>query len=148
MEPIKKYTFAFVLSLMTVFTSYCQEEGGRGSDRTEDETNNYGYREVLRDINQYLETFDNGYYGPLIVEDGYIFCTIKDGRKSRIPVEEIGEVRMMKNDVGVAMFCASGDCVKGVTGSYFPKMSFRTSGKFDYDPLKSMLEEFVLRLRN
>ncbi len=127
---------------------YSQEEGGRGSDRTEDSYNDNSYREVLSDINHYLETFDNGYYGPLIVEDGYIFCTIKDGRKSRIPISKIGEVRMMNKDAGVAMFCASGNCVKGVTGSYFPKMSFRTSGKYDYGQLKNMLEEFVRRLRN
>lgn len=138
------YMLAFLLS----FSVFSQGEGGQTSDDAEERRNNNSYSSILNDINYYLQTFDNGYYGPLFVENGYLFCTIKDGRKSKIPINEIVEVRLFSNGKGVGIYCASNNCVTGVTGSMYERISFRTSGNFNYDSLKYKLEQLVEALKN
>ena len=105
------------------------------------------YEFYLSKINDFLENFDNGYYGPLTVDDTYIYCKIKDGRESKIIINQIDRVDIVKQNRDVKMGCRIVKCVTGVTGDKFTKLVFSTNRDFDTESLKSDLEEFIRLLK-
>ncbi|WNJ18395.1 hypothetical protein [Pontibacter sp. G13] len=104
-----------------------------------------GNGSYLAQINRYLRTFDNGYYGPLEVANGYLYCNIKDGRRSKIPLSEISEVIPYpgSDKHGVKILCRSGDCVTGVTGDMYPSMSLWTSDQADEQAFLRNMQRMV-----
>lgn len=105
------------------------------------------YEFYLDKINEFLVTFDNGYYGPLSVDETYIYCKIKDGRQSKIIIKEIDRVDIITPKRNVKMVCRTGKCVTGVTGDMFTMLGFSTTTDFDTESLQSDLQEFVRLLK-
>ena len=73
--------------------------------------NNSNYQYYLSDINNFLVNFDNGYYGPISVDGSYIYCRIKDGRQSKIPIDEIDRVKVVTERRKIGIFCQSGNYI-------------------------------------
>lgn len=85
------------------------------------------YEEHLTTINSFLRTFDSGYYGPLSVDNDYIYCNIKGGKQSKILISEISKANVVTENKKVQIFCKNEDCVTGVTGAKYKTMSFSTN---------------------
>lgn len=112
-------------------------------------TKGQSYQGHLNEINTYLKTFDNGYYGPLVVSNGYLKCFIKSyDTYSQIPIESIGRVEIVSDNEKVAIYCeGNSDCVKGVTGGMYDNMPFSSDEWFNSDRLAAQLKELVFLLK-
>lgn len=89
-------------------------------------TQSQEYKEHLTVINTFLETFDNGYYGPLSVDDVYLYCNIKGNRQSKIIISEISKATIVTPQKEVKIQCKNNNCVTGVTGDLYDSLTFRT----------------------
>lgn len=104
--------------------------------------------DVLAKINSFLKTFDNGYYGYLSVDDYYLYTNIKNGGRSKIPISEMSEARVVTKNRNVRIFCKSGDCVTGVNGNMYDGMGYRTDlYDFDTDQLARDLNQLIRELQ-
>ena len=102
------------------------------------------YKEHLSTINTFLRTFDSGYYGPLSVDEEYIYCEIKGGKQSKILISGISEAKVVTANKMVKIFCKKGDCVIGVTGGKYDSLSFRTEEEgFDSTELAFLLNLLI-----
>ena len=53
-------------------------------------TSNSNYQSSLKKINEYLKTFDNGYYGYLEIKDGYLYDRFPSGKYSKSEIKYLG----------------------------------------------------------
>lgn len=47
------------------------------------------YKEQLQKVNNYLKTFDNGYYGYLEIKDGYLYDRFSSGKYSKSEINTL-----------------------------------------------------------
>lgn len=106
------------------------------------------YKEHLNVINNFLETFDNGYYGPLSVDDVYLYCNIKGNRQSKIIISEISKANVVTPEKEVKIQCKNDNCVTGVTGDMYDSLTFRTDlSGFDTAYFTTLLNLLIDSLR-
>ena len=48
------------------------------------------YKEELKKVNDFLKTFDNGYYGYLEIKDGYLYDRFPSGKYSKSEIKYLG----------------------------------------------------------
>ena len=107
------------------------------------------YKEHLTVINTFLETFDNGYYGPLSVDDIYLYCNIKGNRQSKIIISEISKANVVTPQKEVKIQCKNANYVTGVTGDMYDSLTFRTDlSGFDTENFALLLNLLIDSLRN
>lgn len=103
------------------------------------------YKEHLNVINNFLETFDNGYYGPLSVDDVYLYCNIKGNRQSKIIISEISKANVVTPEKEVKIQCKNDNCV---TGDMYDSLTFRTDlSGFDTAYFTTLLNLLIDSLR-
>ncbi len=106
------------------------------------------YYEHLRVINTFLETFDNGYYGPLSVDEVYLYCNIKGNRQSKIVISDISEAIIGTPQKEVKIQCKNSNCVTGVTGDLYNSLTFRTDlSGFDTEYFAVLLNLLINSLK-
>jgi hypothetical protein len=130
---MKNSFLAFVLLLFCMQSSYGQ-----------------AYKIPLDKINDYLKTFDNGYYGYLEIKDGYLYDRFKSGEHTKTAIKDLGNAKEEESSRKVVLTCKSGNqCVFSTyTNSYHEKMSFSQSSNFNTSALVTLLNNLVTALNN
>lgn len=109
--------------------------------------NNYtgNYQSVLKKLNDYLKTFDNGYYGYFEVKDGYIYDRFKAGKYNKFKMEDI-EGAVIQEQYSRVIFkckgenkCISTDWKANGTEDY---TQFTQSSSYNYQELADLLNNF------
>jgi hypothetical protein len=109
------------------------------------------YKEQLKKVNDYLKTFDNGYYGYLEIKEGYLYDRFKDGKNyCKISVKDLGEAVMTEYNRKVSLKCKSDNsCVYSTyTSSNHESLSFSQSSDFNTASLITLLNNLVAALNN
>ncbi|MBK8671875.1 MAG: hypothetical protein IPN93_02495 [Bacteroidetes bacterium] len=65
------------------------------------------YITQLNKINQFLKTFDNGYYGYLEIKDGYLYDRFPSGKYSKSEIKYLGKAREEELKRKVVVDCLS-----------------------------------------
>lgn len=104
-----------------------------------------GYQTQLNKINDYLKTFDKGYYGYLEIKEGYLFDRFKSGKYSKVLINDLDKATIAEANRKVIINCKnSSDCVYSTyTNSYHPQMSFSQSYDFDDTQLVFLLNNLI-----
>jgi len=101
------------------------------------------YKSQLDKVNNFLRTFDNGYYGYISIENNNLCTNIKNNNQCIVNIYDISDIRVTEDNRKVEIFCKSGDCVTGVTGGKYNSMSYRTTSDFDAEGLARDLNALV-----
>ncbi|HNY55669.1 MAG TPA: hypothetical protein PKI86_08585, partial [Chitinophagales bacterium] len=103
------------------------------------------YEPALKKLNDYLKTFDNGYYGYFEVKDGYIYDRFKAGKYNKFKMEDI-EGAVIQEQYSRVIFkckgenkCISTDWKVNGTEDY---TQFTQSGSYNYQELADLLNNF------
>ncbi|HQO89256.1 MAG TPA: hypothetical protein PKX72_04960, partial [Chitinophagales bacterium] len=99
------------------------------------------YSKELKAVNDFLATFDNGYYGYLEIKDGYLFDRFKSGEHSKALISDLDVAVEEETNRKVVVKCKSGkSCVFSTyTNSNHEKMSFSQSTNFNTQKLITLL---------
>ncbi|MBL0078948.1 MAG: hypothetical protein IPP53_07485 [Bacteroidetes bacterium] len=108
------------------------------------------YITQLNKINQFLKTFDNGYYGYLEIKDGYLYDRFPSGKYSKSEIKYLGKAREEELKRKVVVDCLSEkDCVYSTyTNSYHAQISFSQSTDFNTSTLIALLNELLDAYKN
>lgn len=104
------------------------------------------YKEAMDQLNTFLKTFDNGYYGYFEVVGDDIFLRFKKGKYNKIKMEDI-QGAVIQEDYSRVIFKCKGS-VKCISTDWKVDgkeeyMQFMTdSGGFDYEELATLLDNF------
>ncbi|MCO5233245.1 MAG: hypothetical protein M9888_05875 [Chitinophagales bacterium] len=104
---------------------------------------------ALKKVNDYLKTFDNGYYGYLEVIDGYLYDRFASGKYTKTAISNLGKaVEVSENKV--AIMCKNElECVYSTyTNSNHKQMSFSQNSSFNPSTLVDLLNNLVVALNN
>lgn len=108
-------------------------------------TSSSGYQSELKKLNDYLKTFDNGYYGYFEVKDGYIYDRFKAGKYNKFKMEDM-EGAEIQTQYSRVIFkckgdnkCISTDWKENGKEDY---TQFVTSGSYNYQELATLLDNF------
>lgn len=107
-------------------------------------TNTVGYTDALSKLNNYLKTFDNGYYGYFEVKDGYIYIRFKANKFNKFRMEDMEGAIIQEQYSRVIFKCKSGACIETdwkVNGRE-EYTQFTTSGSYNYQELATLLNNF------
>ncbi|HQO32234.1 MAG TPA: hypothetical protein PK534_08515 [Chitinophagales bacterium] len=102
------------------------------------------YQTALQKLNDYLKTFDNGYYGYFEVKDGYIYDRFKAGKYNKFKMEDIEGAVIQSEFSRVIFKCKSGNCIET---DWKPNgreeyTQFTTGGSYNYKELADLLNNF------
>lgn len=103
------------------------------------------YQVALKKLNDYLKTFDNGYYGYWEVKDGYIYDRFKAGKYNKFRMEDM-EGAVIQSEYSRVIFKCKGDN-KCIETDWKPNgredyTQFTTSGSYNYKELADLLNNF------
>jgi hypothetical protein len=103
------------------------------------------YKEQLKVVNDYLKTFDNGYYGYLEIKDGFLYDRFPSGKYSKSEIKYLGNAVALDNEYKISIECTdSKDCVFSTyTDSYHKNISFSQSEYFDKEVLVGLLNNLL-----
>lgn len=104
-----------------------------------------GYSKALEAVNEYLKTFDNGYYGYLEIIDGYLYDRFKSGKYSKSEIKYLGKAVESTSEYKVIIECIDGkSCVYSTyTDSYHSTISFSQSAYFNKSELVGLLNNLL-----
>ena len=104
-----------------------------------------GYSKELKAVNEYLKTFDNGYYGYLEIIDGYLYDRFKSGKYSKSEIKYLGKALESTSEYKVIIECLdAGSCVYSTyTDSYHSSISFSQSTYFNKSELVGLLNNLL-----
>lgn len=103
------------------------------------------YQVQLDNLNNYLKTLNNGYYGQLEVKDGYVYRTTTVGNYDRFKMEDVGEAYVNAKYKSVKLKCNNNPtCIETnwtptKTNDY---IGFTANYRFDYQELATLLNNF------
>lgn len=108
------------------------------------------YKIYLDKINDYLKTFDNGYYGYLEIEDGFLYDRFKSGKYFKSEIKYLGTAIESEAKRKVIMNCLNNkECVYSTyTDSYHNNFSFSQTKDFNTSELITLLNNLILAYRN
>jgi hypothetical protein len=107
------------------------------------------YKTQLNQLNNYLKTFDDGYYGYLEVKDGYLYDRFKSGKYSKAKISDLLKAKESEAKRKVIVPCKYGNCVFSTyTDSYHEQMSFSQSKDFNTTVLIDLLNKFLVAYNN
>jgi len=106
---------------------------------------NNNYLTELKKVNDYLKTFDNGYYGYLEIKDGYLYDRFKSGKYNEVLLDKLGKASIETADRKVIIPCKDNvACVFSTyTDSYHKQMSFSQSTDFNTGELITLLDNLI-----
>lgn len=119
------------------------------SQGTATQSANPNFTNQLQKLNQYLKTFDNGFYGFVEIVNDTLYVRYKSGKSAYFKMSDISEVSILddySNSPKVAFMCKDN---KKCIGSDFvrpndnPYLTFQRSGEFDPNELFSLLSSLV-----
>ncbi|MBK9328802.1 MAG: hypothetical protein IPM95_05645 [Sphingobacteriales bacterium] len=125
---MKKSILAFVLLLLCMQSIYGQT-----------------YKIHLEKINNYLKTFDNGYYGYLEIKDGYLYDRFPSGKYSKSEIKFLTNAYESEFRRKVTLDCTDKkECVYSTyTDSYHNSIGFSTTTDFNTKELIDLLNAFL-----
>jgi hypothetical protein len=84
------------------------------------------YKEELKKVNDFLKTFDNGYYGYLEIKDGFLYDRFPSGKYSKSEIKYLGKAYEEDPGKKVSINCIEGrECVFSTyTDSYHGSIGF------------------------
>lgn len=100
---------------------------------------------ILNKVNNYLATFDNGYYGYLEIKDGYLIDHFKSNDYTKTKIDEFSGANLIDDDKIVALMCRNNkECVFSTyNNSYNKYAQFRTPGEWDRKELQMLLNNLL-----
>lgn len=103
------------------------------------------YSKELKAVNDFLATFDNGYYGYLEIKDGYLFDRFKSGEHSKALISDLDVAVEEETNRKVVIKCKPAkSCVFSTyTNSYHDRMSFSQSTNFNTQKLITLLNNLI-----
>lgn len=103
------------------------------------------YTDELNQLNQYMKTFDNGYYGSFKLEDGYLIETFKSGDYCKAKMTSIEKAVEETPKTKVIIKCKKGEtCVYSTfTNSQHSQMSLSQSNDFKTSELINLINNFI-----
>lgn len=99
------------------------------------------FQTAMTALNNYLKTFDNGYYGYFELKDGYIYQRFKAGKYNKFRMEDMEGALVQTQYSRVIFKCKSGSCIATdwkVNGTE-PYTQFTSSSTFNYQELADLL---------
>ena len=110
-------------------------------------TNTYSqsYQSQLKKVNEFLKTFDSGYYGYLEIKDGYLYDNFPSGKYCKAKLNDLTTATVAEANRKVALKCKSAtDCVYSTyTDSYHNEFPFSSSTDFNTKNLIDMLDNLL-----
>ncbi|MCC6515267.1 MAG: hypothetical protein IT275_02830 [Chitinophagales bacterium] len=108
-------------------------------------TTSKDYKKQLDKLNEYLKTFDNGYYGYFEVKDGYIYDRFKAGKYNKFKMEDMEGAVIQEEYKRVILKCKGTN--KCIETDWKPNgkeeySQFLTNGSFNYKELAGLLNDF------
>ncbi|HNE50430.1 MAG: hypothetical protein U0T31_01320 [Chitinophagales bacterium] len=103
------------------------------------------YLSELKKLNDYLQTFDNGYYGFIEIKDGYFYDRFKSGEYSKTLIADLSKAEVETANQKVRIMCKSNSsCVYSTyTNSYHTQISFSQSTNFNTTILIDLLNNLL-----
>lgn len=100
---------------------------------------------ALKKLNDYLKTFDNGYYGYMEIKDGYLYNRFKSGKYTKTLLSDLTEATVEIPNQKVKINCKNGkDCAFSTyTDSYHAQLSFSQSTNFNTAELITLLNDVL-----
>lgn len=111
---------------------------------------NFGYSQItqtfLDDVNKYLKTFDNGYYGHIEINDGYLIVKYASGKYSKALLSDLETYAEKSEEKKVVIKCKDNkECVYSTyTDSYHPQFGFSQNESFNTMELSVKLSTLLL----
>ncbi|MEZ5038200.1 MAG: hypothetical protein R2760_12035 [Chitinophagales bacterium] len=107
------------------------------------------YQASLQKINDYLKTFDNGYYGYLELKDGYLYDRFKSGKYCKVLMTDLDKAIEYTTSEKVIVKCKTGKCVYSTyTDAYHEELSFSQSAYFNSKELVTLINNFIADYNN
>jgi hypothetical protein len=103
------------------------------------------YKEELKKVNDFLKTFDNGYYGYLEIKDGYLYDRFASGKYSKSEIKYLGKAYEEDPGKKVSINCIDGrECVFSTyTDSYHGSIGFSQTLSFNTSELITLLDNLI-----
>ncbi len=105
------------------------------------------YQPSLKKLNDYLKTFDNGYYGYMEVKDGYLIEHFKSGNYCKASMKDLEGGIDQPQYNRVILGCKDNKkCIYSTwntTSPYDEYIQFTTSGTFNRQELVDLLNNFI-----
>lgn len=108
------------------------------------------YTSELKKLNDYLKTFDNGYYGYLEISGGYLYDRFKSGKHTKALMSDLEKAETEIHNQKVKVICKDNkSCVFSTyTDSYHKEMSFSQSASFNSSELVTLFNNFINAYNN
>ncbi len=107
------------------------------------------YQASLQKINDYLKTFDNGYYGYLELKDGYLYDRFKSEKYCKVLMTDLDKAIEYTTSEKVIVKCKTGKCVYSTyTDAYHEELSFSQSAYFNSKELVTLINNFIADYNN
>jgi hypothetical protein len=104
------------------------------------------YTRELNELNDFLKTFDGGYYGPLSISKGLLYCQVKGYGKSSIELSGISKVTTKGNNI--SLVCKQNSfCYKSTSGAAGKNMSFSSLKPFNKERLSRLLNNLLAEIK-
>ncbi len=103
------------------------------------------YKKQLDKLNEYLKTFDNGYYGHFEVSDDYVREIFKSGKYIYFRMEDIEGAEIQEKNNRVILKCkGNNNCISSITSLSGPSeyTQFVTTGTYYFKELADLLNNF------
>jgi hypothetical protein len=106
---------------------------------------NGNYQIELNKLNDYLKTFDDGYYGYLEIKDGILYDRFKSGKYTKTAMNQLATAKVETEKRKIIIPCKNGEsCVFSTyTDSYHNQLSFSQSTDFNTAQLVTLFNNFI-----
>lgn len=107
------------------------------------------YTDDLVNVNEFLKTIDNGFYGKLEIKNGMLYNYYSNGRYSQMNMSDIAQASVVEAKRKVKIVCKSQTrCVKTGEGNSFDEMPFSQQADFDADGFAAKLNALFAHYNN
>lgn len=108
------------------------------------------YEKALQEVNNYLKTFDNGYYGYLEIEDGTLYDRYQSGEYSQSQLKFLSTATLEEKNKKVTLKCDDEKlCVFSTySDSYHTQLSFSSNQEFNTSTLIDLLNNLIASYKN
>lgn len=145
----KTINITFNFSTYKIEEKNNNNDGNTSSSKTEKTTStsstNTSSATALKKLNDYLKTFDNGYYGYMEIKDGYLYDRFKSGKYTKTLLSDLTEATVEIPNQKVKITCKNGkNCAFSTyTDSYHAQLSFSQSTDFNTAELITLLNNVL-----
>ncbi len=103
------------------------------------------YTEALNKVNDYLKTFDNGYYGYLEISGDYLYDYYQSGKYCKANIYDLSEASVAEASRKVVINCKlASDCIYSTyTNTYHGELPFSATTDFNTSKLVNLLDDVL-----